>query len=120
MTSTISAPAATDIAGRIVQARAYSRLTQSDVCEALGITRRTLSSWEHARTSPTVEQLLVFAQVTGFPATWFVEGLEPAMRVDEFGWLYARPPDGTYSQPCLFGGDTHGGDMAAHHHVEAA
>jgi transcriptional regulator with XRE-family HTH domain len=69
-------PAAPTVGGRIVQARAYSRLTQHDIEREVGVSRRTLSSWEHDKTSPTVDHLLAFAEATGFPATWFVEGLE--------------------------------------------
>jgi transcriptional regulator with XRE-family HTH domain len=68
-------PAADTLGRRIVQARSYALLKQRQVEDALGISRRTLSSWEHDKTSPSVQQLIALARVTGFPATWFVDGL---------------------------------------------
>jgi transcriptional regulator with XRE-family HTH domain len=68
-------PAADTLGGRIVQARSFALLKQRHIEDALGVSRRTLSSWEHDRTSPTVHQLIMLANLTGFPAGWFVEGL---------------------------------------------
>jgi transcriptional regulator with XRE-family HTH domain len=73
------------LGGRINQARAFTRLTQDQLRRAVGCDRKTLSSWENDHTSPTVHQLLVIAEVTGFSVAWFVDGLVPqrAMAVTE-------------------------------------
>lgn len=65
------------LGGRITQARAFSRLTQDQLRRAVGCDRKTLSSWENDHTSPTVHQLLLIADLTGFPVTWFVEDIAP-------------------------------------------
>lgn len=75
-------PPADTVGGRIAQARSYTRLSQNRMREALGVDRKTLSSWENNRTSPSVQQLLIVARVTGFPATWFVDGLDERPRQD--------------------------------------
>lgn len=68
-------PAAPTVGGRIAQARSYSRLSQAALIAQVGVDRKTLSSWENDHTSPTVAQLLRIADATGFPASWFVDGV---------------------------------------------
>lgn len=69
--------AASTVGGRIAQARAFSRLNQTELMKRVGCDRRTVSNWENDHTSPTVEQLLRIAGATGFPATWFIDGIDP-------------------------------------------
>jgi len=68
---------------RIAQARGYHRWSQDTLLDRMRAispgatpTRRTLSSWEHGHTSPTIPELVVIARATAFPVAWFVMGLE--------------------------------------------
>lgn len=85
MADTHTTPAATGMApaptfsGRLVQSRRWLGLHQDDLATRIGVSRRTVSSWEHGDTVPSVEQLLEWAKATGFSPGWFVDGLEAAV-----------------------------------------
>lgn len=68
------APAAT-LGQRLTQARGFAQLSQDDIGEIVGVSRRTIHAWERDQTSPPVEKLLRWADATGFPAAWFIEDL---------------------------------------------
>lgn len=76
-TSTLP-PALGTLGERIAQARTWraDKISQVEMALALGIDRKTLSSWENNHTQPTIDQLLDIQELTGFPATWFVDGLK--------------------------------------------
>lgn len=68
---------------RMAQARRYRLLSQDgllarmiEVDATKAPSRRTVSSWENGKTSPTVEDLVLVARATGFPVAWFVIDLE--------------------------------------------
>jgi transcriptional regulator with XRE-family HTH domain len=59
-------------AGRLQQSRRWVGLRQEQIADVVGVTRRTVSSWEHGITTPSVDQLLAWARATGFPPSWFL------------------------------------------------
>lgn len=74
-TYTMPRPAAT-LGGRIAQARRFADIDQAILAHLIDVDRKTLSSWENDHTAPTVPQFLRLAAATGFPAGWFIEGLD--------------------------------------------
>jgi transcriptional regulator with XRE-family HTH domain len=75
-TGTQLPPPADSVGERIKQVRGYARMTGAALGAAVGVSRETVSSWENDRTSPTATELLRIARTTGFPAGWFLDGLD--------------------------------------------
>ena len=62
-----------EIAERLRQARAESRLTLRDVAaEIEDMSHVTIMNYEHGNTSPTVEALILLARVYERDVTWFL------------------------------------------------
>ena len=47
----------------------------ADMAERIGVSRRTLYSWERNKTTPRVDQLLDWAATTGFDVDFFLSDL---------------------------------------------
>lgn len=60
----------------MAQARRYAGLSQEQAARLVGVTRRTAHTWEHDGTSPSVHQLLRWAEATGFDVHWFLDELQ--------------------------------------------
>jgi transcriptional regulator with XRE-family HTH domain len=71
-TSTLH-PAPT-LGGRLAQARRFAGLSQDEIADAVGASRKTVYSWERGRTWPPVDKMVKWAKATGFPAAWFLDG----------------------------------------------
>ena len=65
------------LGGRLNQTREFSDVTPDQMARALGVSRRTINNWESDRTTPNVHQLILWADVTGWPVVWYFEDLEP-------------------------------------------
>lgn len=76
MTQVVALAPASTLGQRLTQSRGFAQLSQDEIGEQVGATRRTIHAWERNQTSPTVEKLLRWARATGFPAVWFIEGLD--------------------------------------------
>lgn len=95
--------AAPTFAGRLVQSRRWLGLNQEDIAARIGVTRRTVSSWENGDTDPSVPQLLEWARVTGFSAAWFVDGLESVVTAGSVGLTQRSLLDDKRGPPPLVG-----------------
>lgn len=48
-------------------ARVNARLSQKDAAQAIGISNKTLSSWENGITTPTADRIPVICELYGLP-----------------------------------------------------
>lgn len=72
---------------RIRDARKNSGVRQQPLADALGLSRQAVSYWESdnpdKRTSPSIEQLRIFARETGVSFEWLISGsVEPVSQSD--------------------------------------
>lgn len=93
---------------KVVRERAG--LTQKDMADRLELGRNTVARYESAHTTPRWRDVVAWAEEVGEDPTIFRAYWDEARRS---GWLYVRPPDGWYEQPCLFGGDRRGSDVGS-------
>ena len=63
---------------RLRIAREFAGLEQSELAEAMGISRQSISSAEAGRTRPRKITLNAWALATGVPVTWLQTGEAPA------------------------------------------
>lgn len=56
----------------IAAARLAAGLTQSDLCQRLGIGTATLQRWESGRTSPSAAKLIALAQALGVSVEYLI------------------------------------------------
>lgn len=61
------------VADRLRKARESAGLSQADLAELTGISRRTISSYEQGST-PKRTNVLAWAMATGYPYTWITDG----------------------------------------------
>lgn len=66
---------------RIREARRAARLSQSELARALGISDRTISSYEKGRNMPPVEKLQKIADETNYSLQFFVGENDPMVQV---------------------------------------
>lgn len=59
---------------RIRKAREAAGLEQTDLADALYMSRAAVSAWENGHTKPNTRKLVVIADVCGVPASWLVSG----------------------------------------------
>lgn len=61
---------------KIARARAYARpaITQSELAEALSLSRDAVANYETGRSKVPLETLRKIASMTGFPIQWFTDG----------------------------------------------
>ena len=60
------------LAMRIRRARARAGMTQIVFARALGVTRSAVVQWEHAQTTPTLENLRKIADLTSVDTQWLI------------------------------------------------
>lgn len=63
------------LGGRLSQTRRFVNLDQTQMGERLNVSKNTICNWETERTTPTVHQLVDWADIVGFPVEWFIEDL---------------------------------------------
>jgi transcriptional regulator with XRE-family HTH domain len=68
------------VAGRVKQARKGLGLTQAQLAERMGTTWHSVSRWERAIKYPTVEEIVLLAELSGRSPDWFLRA-EDAPRV---------------------------------------
>lgn len=49
-------------------------MSQGDLADAAGISRRSISSYENGERTPSRPQVLAWAMVTGVPIKWLIDG----------------------------------------------
>lgn len=57
---------------RLRKAREHAGITVADMAATLGVTRNTITNYEHDRTSVTVDALRRYAAATGVDAAWLL------------------------------------------------
>ncbi len=62
------------MADRMRKARTSAGLSQSDICERIGISRKSVTNYEQGDTKPLRAILNAWAEVTGVPVEWIVDG----------------------------------------------
>ena len=60
---------------RIKEARKESGLSQEALGKKVGVTKSAVSQWENELTTPTRENILAIADLTGFSFRWLIKGL---------------------------------------------
>lgn len=65
------------MADRLRKAREHSGLSQTELAEATGISRHSISNYERGAFEPRRPQLLVLALATGVDLEWLGGGSEP-------------------------------------------
>ena len=63
----------TPLGAKLQEARTAKGLSQTDLAEAVGATRRAVQFWEAGRRTPRMENLVEIASVTEKPLAWFFE-----------------------------------------------
>lgn len=58
---------------RLRKAREWAGVGSQQMAEALGVTRNTITNYEHDRTEPTLSALRRWSEVTGVPVAWLLE-----------------------------------------------
>jgi len=74
---------------RLVKSRKVAGLTGIEMADRLGITRQTVTNWEAGHTNPRRTDLIVWAQITGAPLEWLIEGDERPL--DDADHIIDRP-----------------------------
>lgn len=69
------APPLEPLGARMLRARKWAQLRQVDIAKKLGVSHRTVWSWEHDEKVPGFDKVVLWAEVTGFPVSWFADGL---------------------------------------------
>lgn len=84
---------------RMAKARRHAGLEQSDLADALGVSRPLVSKWEHDLREPTAKQVLRWAEVTAVPAAWLL-GISPSRWTASADLIDVSDPDPD-AQPSL-------------------
>ena len=66
----------TDFAERLLIARRRARMDSADLAQSVGVTRKTISSWESGRSEHSASSLAARAQSLGVTVTWILYGDE--------------------------------------------
>ena len=86
----------TGIGQRIVEARQAKGMSQAAVARNLGVKTSTLAAWEHNRSEPRSNRLVMLAGILGVSPLWLLEGENtPAsggapLAADRYGVLRQR------------------------------
>lgn len=78
-----------DIHDRLLKARRHAGLTQSQLAEALGIGRRSITRYEDGPAEPNRATILAWAMVTGTDPVWLETGR--TLDGNESRWTTYRP-----------------------------
>ena len=62
------------IAGRIVRAREAAGMSTNELAERIGVTRKTMETWETDRAEPRSDKLNMLAGLMGVSPTWLLYG----------------------------------------------
>ena len=62
------------MADRMRKARTSAGLSQADICQRIGISRKSVTNYEQGDTKPLRAILNAWAEVTGVPAEWIEHG----------------------------------------------
>ena len=68
------------VSDRLRKAREYAGLEQRQLAERSGLSRQTVSNAERGVVTPQRTTMRLWAEVTGVPLSWLVDGVEPAHR----------------------------------------
>lgn len=60
---------------RLKKSRILADLDQTQIANALGIARNTVSNWETGRSEPSASAFVRWARVTGVSLEWLAEGI---------------------------------------------
>jgi transcriptional regulator with XRE-family HTH domain len=60
---------------RLKKARQLAGMEQTDIADALGVARNTVSNWENGRSEPSASAFVRWARATGVPLEWLAEGV---------------------------------------------
>jgi transcriptional regulator with XRE-family HTH domain len=70
---------------RLAKSRKVAGLTADGIADELGVSRNTVTNWETGATRPKRQTLIAWAQITGAPLEWLVEGdTRPLGDADQF------------------------------------
>lgn len=74
MSIAVTAPAEPEwtLGDRLLRARKHAGLEQSDVAQALGVSRSLVSMWERDMSDPRVGQVRELSDLTGVSYDWLV------------------------------------------------
>lgn len=73
VTDTTTVPRFT-MADRLRKAREFAGMTQDELADAIGISRRTVTTYEHGGTRPSRVIIRGWALATGVPVDWLTSG----------------------------------------------
>ncbi len=73
MSKRVSATILNELSKRIKKAREESNLSQKELGQSLGLSDKTISSYEKGRSLPSLNQLKKIAQKTDYPLSFFTE-----------------------------------------------
>ena len=59
---------------RLKVARTMASMTQREWAKAIGVTKQTVSKWEHGETEPRLTKLAFIAKLSGMPAEQLLHG----------------------------------------------
>lgn len=91
MTQTTRIPTWT-IGDRLRKAREWADIESRDMAERLGVSRNTISNYEHDRTSPPVEVLKLWATETGVNILWLLDAEDEIKKYTILGSSTHDPP----------------------------
>ena len=66
-----------NLSDRLTKAREIAGIAVGDFAKRLGVSRTTISNYEHGRTVPSRAVLLAYATVTGVSLDWIEHGEQP-------------------------------------------
>lgn len=78
---------------RLRKAREFAGVSVHDMAEALGVTRNTVTNYEHERTAIPVNALVAYGRTTGVSVAWLIEGDDLDLRSRCFSLDMAAPHD---------------------------
>lgn len=74
---------------RLEKALKVAKVATSDMADALGVSRNTISNYTSGRTSPSRLQVKEWSVRTGAPLEWLLDGIDPNNPPSDY--LAARP-----------------------------
>lgn len=67
---------ASTIGGRLRQVRRLRDMTQSELADAIHVSRESVSMWERCKASPSTDALIEVAKAVHMPVAMLVDGLD--------------------------------------------
>jgi transcriptional regulator with XRE-family HTH domain len=78
------------VGDRLRKARESAGIGVAEMALRLGVSRNTITNYEHDHRAPSLRALREWSAITGVPISWLIEGDEPEVR------------SRCFSQPSLF------------------